>query len=105
LLKSQVTKTLEPEPEQLLLSSKVAGPLSSSMMIDEIDNIVTCEVPTYRRADKNKEINDVIANWANNPNAYFQHFEGSTGGKSIIISNLQVASSNNAGQTSATGIK
>lgn len=72
--------------------------------LDEIDNIVTTADITNSaaaaqlRRDKKREINEVIAEWVNNPNAYIQHFEGTSGSKSIIISNMQVGS-NGSGTT------
>lgn len=52
---------------------------------DEIDNIVTTQLTN--RADKTKEINEVIANWSNHP----FHFEGGSQGKSFIIQNVSVS--------------
>lgn len=68
------------------------------LTIDEIDSIVTAtaaaaaESQEFKRVDKSKEINEVIANWANNPSAYFSQLNGRGGqsGKSIIISNMHV---------------
>lgn len=69
-------------------------------MGDVIDNIVmasaTAGEPSFRRADKTKEISEMIANWTN-PGAYISQLEGANRAKSIIISNL--ALSNNPGSS------
>ena len=47
---------------------------------------------SFRRADKTKEINEVIASWSQNSQYPFLHqFEGASGGKSYIIQNLSVS--------------
>lgn len=70
--------------------------------MDEIDSIITTTAaidgthPSFMRADKNKEINDLIASWSNPQSILLESGTvgggaSNAGGKSIIISNVPVS--------------
>jgi hypothetical protein len=86
--------------ESATASPGTSGAAATFSMGDVIDNIVMASAAnlsdtSFRRADKTKEISEMIANWTN-PAAYISQLEGANRAKSIIISNLALSNNPSA---------
>ena len=61
---------------------------------------LNCGESSFQRIDKEQQIKELIAQWINNPSACIQEFNGTTGGKSLVITNWGGATGTNGEITS-----